>query len=58
MPTYLYRRDDGTTFEVVQKITDKLLAECPETGRPVERIIVSSTFRLKGKGWASDNYSS
>lgn len=39
MPTYTYRRDDGTTFETQQTITDDPLAECPETGQPVERII-------------------
>jgi putative regulatory protein, FmdB family len=39
MPTYTYRRDDGTTFETQQKITDDPLDECPETGQSVERII-------------------
>jgi putative FmdB family regulatory protein len=42
MPTYTYRRDDGTTFDVQQKITDDPLRECPETGQPVERIITRS----------------
>lgn len=42
MPTYVYRRDDGTTFEMQQKITDDPLDECPETGQPVERIITGS----------------
>lgn len=42
MPTYVYRRDDGTTFETQQKITEDPLDECPETGQPVERIIAGS----------------
>lgn len=32
MPTYVYRRDDGTTFEMQQQITDDPIDECPETG--------------------------
>lgn len=39
MPTYAYRREDGTTFETRQRITEDALNECPETGQPVERII-------------------
>jgi putative FmdB family regulatory protein len=39
MPTYTYRREDGTTFEVDQAITDDPLEECPETEQPVERVI-------------------
>lgn len=39
MPIYVYRRDDGTTFETQQRITEDPLEECPETGQPVERII-------------------
>jgi predicted nucleic acid-binding Zn ribbon protein len=42
MPTHTYRRDDGTTFEVQQKITDDPLRECPETGQPVERVSTRS----------------
>lgn len=42
MPTYVYRRDDGTTFETQQKITEDALDKCPETGQPVERIIPGS----------------
>lgn len=42
MPTYAYRRDDGTTFEIQQRISDAPLEECPETGQSVERIITGS----------------
>ena len=42
MPTYVYRRDDGTTFETQQKITEDPLEQCPDTGQPVERIIGGS----------------
>lgn len=39
MPTYAYRREDGTTFEAKQRITESPLKKCPETGQAVERII-------------------
>lgn len=39
MPTYVYRREDGTKFKTKQRITEDPLEECPETGQSVERII-------------------
>lgn len=48
MPTYTYRRDDGTTFETQQKITEDPLEECPETGQPVERIITGRPGVITG----------
>ena len=39
MPTYVYRRDDGTSFEYKQAFEDEPLAVCPETGQDVVRII-------------------
>lgn len=42
MPTYVYRREDGTTFETQQRITEDPLEECPETGQSVERVITGS----------------
>ena len=48
MPTYTYRRDDGTTFETQQKITEDPLEACPETGQPVERIITGRPGVITG----------
>lgn len=57
MPTYEYRREDGTTFEVFQKITDDPLEECPETGQPVERIISGGQRPIfKGSGFYETDY--
>lgn len=39
MPTYTYRREDGTTFEIEQSIKEDPLEQCPDTGQEVERII-------------------
>jgi len=59
MPTYVYRRDDGTTFEIQQRITADPLEECPETGQPVERIIQGSAGLIfKGDGFYVNDYSS
>lgn len=57
MPTYEYRREDGTTFEVFQKITDDPLEECPETGQPVERVISGGQRPIfKGSGFYETDY--
>lgn len=58
MALYQYRRQDGTTFEVRQKMSEPPLTECPETGQPVERVISGGAFVLKGSGWSADNYAS
>lgn len=49
MPTYVYRRDDGTSFEYHQSITDDPLKECPETGQSVERVITRSPAVVQGR---------
>ena len=52
--TYLYRRQDGTTFEFVQSMKDEPLTECPTTGQPVSRIPYSgnrNSIVFKGPGW-------
>jgi putative FmdB family regulatory protein len=57
MPTYKYKREDGTTFTVTQKITDDPLDECPETGQDVERVITGGAgFQLQGTGFHDTDY--
>lgn len=57
MPTYEYRREDGSTFEVFQKITADPLEECPDTGQPVERIISGGQRPIfKGSGFYETDY--
>ena len=57
MPTYTYRREDGTTFEIRQKFSDDPLEVDPETGQSVERIISNPTgIIFKGSGfYVTDN---
>ena len=57
MPTYVYRREDGTTFEVQQRITEPALETCPDTGQPVKRVISGSAGLIfKGSGFYLTDY--
>ena len=56
MPFYEYRRPDGTTFEVMQKMTDPPLTEDPETGVPVQRVFHPIAVHFKGKGFYNTDY--
>lgn len=57
MPTYEYRREDGTIFEYRQGINDEPLKTCPETGQKVTRMISGGGGVLyKGDGWYVTDY--
>lgn len=57
MPTYAYRREDGTVFDAFQRITDPALTEDPETGQPVVRIISGGAgLQFKGSGFYLTDY--
>ena len=56
MPTYVYRREDGTTFETVQRISDAPLTHDPETGQRVERVISGAGLIFKGSGFYLTDY--
>lgn len=57
MPTYKYKREDGTTFEVRQSIKDDALEECPETGQKVKRVISGGGGVVyKGDGFYVTDY--
>jgi predicted nucleic acid-binding Zn ribbon protein len=58
MPQYVYRRADGSTFELEQRITVHALARCPTTGQRVERVMQPFTARYKGTGFYSTDYRS
>lgn len=51
MPTYTYRREDGSTFDYRQKFTDEPLTADPETGRPVVRVVHAAGIIFKGSGF-------
>lgn len=57
MPTYVYKREDGSTFEIEQRITADALQKCPETGQKVERVITGSAGLIfKGSGFYLTDY--
>ncbi|MEM1127194.1 MAG: zinc ribbon domain-containing protein [Bacteroidota bacterium] len=57
MPTYVYRREDGTTFEIQQRITEDALTVDPETGQAVSRVITGSAgLVFKGEGFYLTDY--
>lgn len=57
MPTYEYKREDGSTFEYRQGINDAPLETCPETGQKVKRIISGGGGVVyKGDGWYVKEY--
>lgn len=57
MPTYVYRRPDGTTFDAFQRISDPPLTEDPETGVPVTRVISGGAgLQFKGDGFYLTDY--
>ena len=57
MPTYVYRREDGTTFEIMQRITESALEVCPTTGQSVKRVIGGGIGVLfKGSGFYETDY--
>ncbi len=56
MPTYEYRRPDGTTFEILQKFSDDTLTVDPETGVPVQKVLHAPAIHFKGKGFHNTDY--
>lgn len=57
MPTYEYKREDGSTFEIEQRITQPALTECPTTGQKVKRIITGGAgLVFKGTGFYQTDY--
>lgn len=57
MPTYSYQREDGSVFDVMQRMSDQPLEVCPETGQRVRRIISGGAGVVyKGEGWYVTDY--
>ena len=57
MPTYEYKREDGTTFEILQKMSEDPLEVCPTTGQNVRRVVSGGGGVVyKGEGWYVTDY--
>jgi putative FmdB family regulatory protein len=59
MPIYEYQCEScGRQFEVIQRMTEPLLAICESCGGHVRRLISQTSFVLKGSGWYVTDYPS
>lgn len=57
MPTYEYKREDGSTFDIIQKMSDDPLTICPTTGQAVKRVLSGGGGVIyKGTGWYVTDY--
>jgi putative FmdB family regulatory protein len=59
MPIYEYQCEScNRQFEVMQRMTEPLLATCEKCGGHVRRLISQTSFVLKGSGWYVTDYPS
>jgi len=58
MPIYEYAcKNCGHTLDVLQKMSDDPLQDCPECHEPkLKRLISAPSFRLKGNGWYETDF--
>jgi putative FmdB family regulatory protein len=58
VPIYEYQCEDcGHKFEVLQKIADALLTDCPTCKQPrLRKMVTAAAFRLKGGGWYETDF--
>jgi putative FmdB family regulatory protein len=57
MPTYEYRcRDCGHSFDVVQKMTDDPLTECPNCGGHLRKVFAPPAIAFKGSGFYATDH--
>jgi putative FmdB family regulatory protein len=57
MPVYEYEcLSCSKRHEIMQKITDGPLTECPACGGKLKKIISNTSFVLKGTGWYATDY--
>ena len=58
MPIYAYRCEAcGFAKDVLQKISDAPLTDCPECGKPaLKKQVTAAGFQLKGSGWYATDF--
>jgi putative FmdB family regulatory protein len=57
MPLYEYQcQNCGHRFERIQKFSDAPIAECPQCGGAVRKLVSSPAFQFKGTGWYVTDY--
>ena len=60
MPIYEYRCSEcGQDHEVLQKVSEPPLTECPACGKPaLQKQLSAAGFQLKGSGWYATDFKS
>ena len=60
MPIYEYAcQACGHALEVIQKMSDAPLKDCPACGKPqLKKLMSASGFQLKGSGWYATDHKS
>jgi putative FmdB family regulatory protein len=58
MPIYEYRCGAcGQDHEVLQKVSEPQLTECPACGKPaLQKLVSAAGFQLKGSGWYATDF--
>ena len=57
MPIYEYQCTKcGRKVELMQRITDESLKQCPTCKGQLRRLISLTSFQLKGNGWYATDY--
>jgi len=58
MPIYEYRcAECGQDHEVLQKVSEPPLTECPSCGKPaLKKQLSAAGFQLKGSGWYATDF--
>lgn len=59
MPLYEYQcAACGHMFEILQRITEDNLTQCPKCHKnKLEKLVSGTNFQLKGSGWYQTDYS-
>jgi putative FmdB family regulatory protein len=60
MPIYEYEcKSCGNRQEVIQKLSDAPLTDCPDCGEAeLKKLVSAAGFRLKGGGWYETDFKS
>lgn len=57
MPLYEYRcKSCGSSFEVIQKVSEIPLKKCIKCGGELEKVISPPALQFKGNGWYVTDY--
>jgi putative FmdB family regulatory protein len=57
MPLYEYKcQKCASVFEVIQKISDSPLTECPECGGRLKKVLAAPAIQFKGSGFYITDY--